>query len=62
MAEPLRVAIEALAIPDYGSVTASFGVAVHEKGEQSRELVKRADRALYAAKEGGRNRVELADG
>ncbi|RFF29012.1 MULTISPECIES: sensor domain-containing diguanylate cyclase [unclassified Wenzhouxiangella] len=62
LAERLRAAIEVLEIRDYGSVTASFGVAVHEKGEQSRELVKRADRALYAAKEGGRNRVELADG
>lgn len=60
LAERLRGAIAALAIRDYGSVTASFGVAVHRKGEQSRDMVKRADLALYAAKEGGRNRVEVS--
>lgn len=62
LAERLRGAIEALAILDYGSVTASFGVAVHRKGELSRGLVKRADLAMYAAKDGGRNRVELSAG
>lgn len=62
LAERLRVAIEALAIRDYGTVTASFGVAIHAESEQRRELLKRADLALYAAKEGGRNRVELAGG
>jgi len=41
-------------------VTASFGVAVHRRGEQRRGLVKRADLALYAAKEGGRNQVEVS--
>ncbi len=60
LAERLRRAIDALAIRDFGSVTASFGVAVHRKGELSRDMVKRADLALYAAKEAGRNRVEFS--
>ncbi len=61
LAERLRAAIAALEIRDYGRVTASFGLAVHQAGEQRRELVKRADLALYAAKEGGRNRVEVSN-
>ncbi|WP_018949990.1 sensor domain-containing diguanylate cyclase [Thioalkalivibrio sp. ALMg11] len=60
LAERLRAAIAALEIRDYGHVTASFGVAVYREGDQSRDIVKRADLALYAAKEGGRNRVEVS--
>jgi len=62
LAERLRSAIEKLEIRDYGNVTASFGVALQREGEQRRDLVKRADQALYAAKEGGRNRVEVNPG
>lgn len=61
VASRLRGAIEALAIRDYGSVTASFGVAAHRKGEVRSDLVKRADVAMYRAKEGGRNRVETSE-
>lgn len=38
--------------------TASFGVAIYKKDENVNELIKRADEALYKAKEGGRNKVE----
>ncbi len=37
--------------------TASFGVAVHAEGEGLYETMRRADRALYAAKKEGRDRV-----
>ncbi len=43
-------------------VTASFGVASFEKTDGSFEALRaRADRALYQAKETGRNRVSLGD-
>jgi two-component system cell cycle response regulator len=41
-------------------VTASIGVAVVRRREGVKELINRADRALYAAKAAGRNRVVRA--
>ncbi|MBL7002477.1 MAG: transporter substrate-binding domain-containing protein [Gammaproteobacteria bacterium] len=38
--------------------TASFGVTNYKKGEDVDLTIKRADRALYAAKANGRNKVE----
>lgn len=67
LAEKLRLAVEALAIPHQtlpeGSVvTVSVGVAtlVPSDAYEPVELVERADRALYMAKNNGRNRVEVA--
>lgn len=40
-----------------GSITVSIGVAVFYNREQPSDLIERADRALYTAKNGGRNRV-----
>lgn len=45
-------------IPDL-SVTVSAGVATSEKGVKVLELEKRADKALYKAKQSGRNKVVM---
>jgi diguanylate cyclase (GGDEF)-like protein len=63
-AEELRETFEttrfAAAAPSW-SVTASFGIAEHRESETVWDLVSRADRALYAAKNAGRNQ-SLIDG
>ena len=42
------------------SVTASFGVAQLQNGDNEDELIRRVDNALYTAKREGRNRVVVA--
>jgi len=42
-------------------VTVSVGVAQAQRGEALDSLLRRADEALYAAKNGGRNQVQAAD-
>lgn len=60
-AERVRRAIEDLVVyDDHGAVvpvTASGGIALVEEGESLDAVMSRADRALYAAKAGGRNRI-----
>ena len=58
MAEKVRRAIAALSVPGVpGAITASCGVAAFpEHAAEADELLRAADRALYAAKAGGRNR------
>lgn len=60
IAERLRQRIAAAEFDNVGPVTASLGVAVSSTGEQPSALLKRLDDALYAAKQNGRNRVEVA--
>lgn len=43
---------------NYGRVTMSLGVTQFRPGDQAGNLIQRADRALYLAKDRGRNRVE----
>lgn len=59
-AERLAQALRSTTLPMAGTVTASFGVAQAVPGETARQLVDRADRALYQAKEAGRDRVVRA--
>jgi diguanylate cyclase (GGDEF)-like protein len=62
LAEALRRAIAAVSVPNMDTVTASVGVAVlGEDAQDGTALFRAADRALYAAKRNGRNRVESAD-
>ncbi len=42
-------------------VSASFGVAAYEAGDDKTSLLKRADAMLYEAKRNGKNRIEVAD-
>jgi diguanylate cyclase len=44
----------------FGQITASFGVAQARWNEAPESLIERVDRALYTAKQRGRNRVEKA--
>lgn len=60
VAEQLRRRVEACDIPVVGRKTCSFGVAQLLGQESAKELIRRADGALYRAKELGRNRVETA--
>jgi diguanylate cyclase (GGDEF)-like protein len=60
-AEKVRAAIETIDVSQVDrAVTASLGVAAYPTHAlDSETLVRMADRALYAAKRAGRNRVEL---
>jgi len=47
---------------DVGPVTVSIGIASYpQHGDSPEQLLRRADRALYAAKDGGRDQVCVAD-
>ena len=65
MAERIRSAIadESFDIGNGNTleVTISIGLSDGRMGEAPETIIERADRALYAAKNGGRNRVEVND-
>ncbi|HKJ70296.1 MAG TPA: GGDEF domain-containing protein, partial [Gammaproteobacteria bacterium] len=52
--------VRALRVEGAEAITASFGVAEAGLSEERDELLRRADQALYRAKEGGRNRIVTA--
>ncbi len=64
LGDRLRTAVENNIIdsPEFkGNITISIGVAVRSEWQSSpKDLIKRADEALYAAKEAGRNLVCIA--
>ena len=61
VAEKIRKALEDNRHFKVGQVTGSFGVAERLKAESLRSWYKRADNALYQAKNTGRNRVVDSD-
>lgn len=66
VAEKVRTAVEGLRVSVRGdgaaalTIRISIGVASARRGEGPQELLEAADRALYKAKEMGRNQVRLA--
>ena len=60
LAEKIRKAIENYSFDKVGRVTVSFGVTQFKQDDTEDSFMKRADDALYQAKEKGRNRVEVA--
>ena len=67
VAELVRKTIEAKSLRNartgesYGQITASFGCAAFVPGDTSETLYERADAALFAAKDAGRNRTCTED-
>ncbi|MES9951090.1 MAG: GGDEF domain-containing protein [Candidatus Thiodiazotropha sp.] len=57
IAERLRTTIEQAQFQVDEPVTCSFGVTSYRVGDNADSLIKRADDALYASKQLGRNRV-----
>ena len=58
IAQKIRHEIEILDIDIIGNVTASLGVSQVIEGEEMKEVIDRADKALYLAKDSGRNCVK----
>jgi diguanylate cyclase (GGDEF)-like protein len=63
VAEKIRASVAEIRVPTVErDITVSIGVAnVPDHGADAESVARIADRALYAAKSAGRNRVELAD-
>jgi diguanylate cyclase (GGDEF)-like protein len=60
LAEKIRKHINDLPIEESGPITISAGVAVLQPGDSLSQLLNRADKALYEAKQAGRNSVYAA--
>ena len=57
-AEMLRAMVAGHDFPTVGHLTISLGLSSYRSGEAIPDLLARVDKALYKAKDGGRNRVE----
>ncbi len=54
----IRINIENHPFEDIGNQSASFGITMFKKGDTPETITARADKALYKAKNGGRNKIE----
>jgi diguanylate cyclase (GGDEF)-like protein len=61
LAERIRAKVAAATFPGGLKLTISIGVAATDEPALFTTLMERADQALYAAKQGGRNQVRIAD-
>ncbi len=59
LAEKIRQKVEGHYFRDKVEITISLGVTLFSEGDNKEALLKRVDKALYKAKNNGRNRVEL---
>lgn len=59
LAERLRSIVADTSYDKVGRVTASFGIATYRADDDIASLLKRADEAIYKAKQNGRNRSEF---
>lgn len=57
--EHLRGVVEIQKFPKIGQKTCSIGATIYQNSEDIENTIKRADEALYIAKNSGRNRVAL---
>lgn len=59
IAEKIRQETENTLFSTAGKITVSFGITQYLDGDTEETLFKRADEALYKAKNNGRNRIEI---
>lgn len=59
LAEKLRITVSGYEFSKVGQVSMSIGITAYVQHEPVNALLKRADEALYLAKNNGRDRVEL---
>ena len=57
IANHLRAKIEVEYFPEVNNITCSFGITSYKDADNIESITQRADKALYEAKESGRNRV-----
>ena len=59
VAERIRNAVERKSFMKKYNVTVSGGLTYYKKNDKMQKMKERVDKALYKAKEGGRNDIEL---